>query len=73
MNLIEKIICHNAVGLRRNFVKTGEIVIANVNRTLACEITQVGIEDTMKYLNVDKLWRNDRFFLSVAVILSLTI
>ena len=65
MNLIEKLICQNSVGLKRAFVKQGDIVVVNVARTLASEITQVGIEGTIKQLGVKKLWRNDRFFLAV--------
>ena len=65
MNLIEKLICHNAIGLKRNFVKQGEIVVVKVARTLASEITQVGIEQTIRHLGVTKLWRDDRFFLCV--------
>ncbi|SVB71481.1 uncharacterized protein METZ01_LOCUS224335, partial [marine metagenome] len=65
MNLIEKLICHNAIGLKRNFVKQGEIVVVKVARTLASEITQVGIEQTIRHLGVTKLWRDDRFFLSL--------
>jgi len=65
MNLIEKIICHNAVGLKRRIVKQGEIVVVNVARTLASEITQVGIEGTIRQLGVSKLWRDDRFFLAL--------
>ncbi len=65
MNLIEKIICHNAIGLRNKIVKAGDFVVTKVNRTLASEITQVGIEDTLNNLKVNKLWRNDRFFLAV--------
>ena len=65
MNLIEKIICHNALGLKKKLVKCGDIVVVNVARTLASEITQVGIEQTIRHLGVSKLWRNDRFFLAV--------
>ena len=65
MNLIENIICHNAVGLKRRIVKQGEIVVVNVARTLASEITQVGIEGTIRQLGVSKLWRDDRFFLAL--------
>lgn len=65
MNLIEKIICHNAVGLKRPFVKQGEIVVVKVARTLASEITQVSIEQTIRNLGVTKLWRDDRFFLAL--------
>jgi 3-isopropylmalate dehydratase small subunit len=65
MNLIEKIITHNAIGLKRNFVKQGEIVVVKVARTLASEITQVGIQDTIRHLGVTKLWRDDKFFLTV--------
>ena len=65
MNLIEKIICHNAVGLKRPFIKCGDIVVVKVARTLASEITQVGIEQTIRHLGVTKLWRDDRFFLAV--------
>ena len=65
MNLIEKIICHNAVGLKRPFIKCGDIVVVKVARTLASEITQVGIEQTIRNLGVTKLWRDDRFFLAV--------
>ena len=65
MNLIEKLICHNAIGLKRNFVKQGEIVVVKVARTLASEITQVSIEGTIRHLGVTKLWRDDRFFLCV--------
>ena len=39
MNLIEKIICHNAIGLKNKFVKRGDIVVTKVARTLASEIT----------------------------------
>jgi len=65
MNLIEKIICHNAVGLKRPFVTQGDIVVVKVARTLASEITQVGIEQTIRQLGVTKLWRDDRFFLAL--------
>jgi len=65
MNLIEKIICHNAVGLKRRIVNCGDIVVVKVARTLASEITQVGIEGTIRQLGVTKLWRDDRFFLAV--------
>jgi len=65
MNLIEKIICHNAVGLKKKSVKCGDIVVINVARTLASEITQVGIEQTIRHLGVTKLWRDDRFVLAI--------
>ena len=65
MNLVQKIICHNAVGLTKNVVKQGDIVVVNVARTLASEITEVGIEQTIRNLGVKKLWRNDRFFLAL--------
>jgi 3-isopropylmalate dehydratase small subunit len=65
MNLIEKIITHNSVGLKKRSVKCGDIVVVKVARTLASEITQVGIQDTIRYLGVKKLWRDDKFFLAV--------
>ena len=59
------IICHNSVGLKKKSVKQNEIVVVNVARTLASEITQVSIEQTIRHLGVTKLWRDDRFFLAL--------
>eukprot|EP00475_Leptophrys_vorax_P023771 TRINITY_DN3267_c0_g1_i4.p1 TRINITY_DN3267_c0_g1~~TRINITY_DN3267_c0_g1_i4.p1 ORF type:complete len:1474 (-),score=457.33 TRINITY_DN3267_c0_g1_i4:80-4501(-) len=65
MNLTEKILCHQALGLKTASVKPGDIVVVKVARTLASEMTWVSMSSTYAHLGKPKLWRKDRFWLAI--------
>jgi len=65
MTLSEKILCHQAVGLQKKYVEPGEVVVVKVARTLASELTWVGMKQTLDNIGGPDIWRSDRFFLAV--------
>ncbi|CEM31066.1 unnamed protein product [Vitrella brassicaformis CCMP3155] len=65
MTLSEKILCHQAVGLTSPEVKPGQVVVVKVARTLASELTWVGMKQCLEKIDNPDIWRNDRFFLAV--------
>lgn len=65
MNLTEKILCHQAVGLDKPEVRPGDVIVVKVSRTLASEMTWVSMENTYAALGKPNLWRKDRFWLAI--------
>ncbi len=65
MTLPEKILCHQAVGLTRPEVLPGEWIVCKVARTLASEMTWLGMSETWAAMGQPPLWRKDRFFLAI--------
>eukprot|EP00922_Rhytidocystis_sp_ex-Travisia-forbesii_P050643 GHVS01075242.1.p1 GENE.GHVS01075242.1~~GHVS01075242.1.p1 ORF type:complete len:575 (+),score=91.47 GHVS01075242.1:119-1843(+) len=64
MTLSEKILCHNALGLKKPFVRPGEVIVVRVARTLASELTLVGIKSCLEEIGSPHLWDPARFFLA---------
>ena len=65
MTLPEKILCHQAVGLVKAEVSPGEWLVVKVARTLASEMTWLGMSETWASMGQPPLWRKDRFFLAI--------
>ena len=65
MTLPEKILCHQAVGLTQPEVVPGEWIVCKVARTLASEMTWLGMSETWAAMGQPPLWRKDRFFLAI--------
>ena len=65
MTLPEKILCHQAVGLTKPEVLPGEWIVCKVARTLASEMTWLGMSETWAAMGQPPLWRKDRFFLAI--------
>ena len=65
MTLPEKILCHQAVGLTKAEVLPGEWIVCKVARTLASEMTWLGMSETWAAMGQPPLWRKDRFFLAI--------
>eukprot|EP00127_Corallochytrium_limacisporum_P001789 Clim_evm5s82 gene=Clim_evmTU5s82 len=65
MNLNEKLLCHNAVGLKDPWVKPGDVICIKVQWTLASELSWSGMEKTYQALGRPKIFRNDRVWLAV--------
>lgn len=65
MTLGEKILCHNALGLQQPQVKSGDVIVVNVARTLASEMTWVGMEGTWRDIGNPPIWNKSRFWLAV--------
>lgn len=65
MNVIDKILCHHAVGLKEAKVSTGDVVCVNVDWTIASEITFQAMETLYNRIGRPPLHRPDRFWLAV--------
>lgn len=65
MTLTEKILCHHAVGLRRPFVTTGEIVRIKVDWTIASELAWNGMNATYQKLGRPAIHDEGRFYLAL--------
>ena len=65
MTLPEKILCHQALGLVAPEVRPGEWIVVKVARTLASEMTWLGMSETWATMGQPPLWRKDRFFLAI--------
>ena len=65
MTLPEKILCHQALGLVIPEVRPGEWIVVKVARTLASEMTWLGMSETWATMGQPPLWRKDRFFLAI--------
>lgn len=65
MNVIEKILCHHAIGLKQPFVKVGDIVCVKADWTMASEITFVGMDTMFNAIGRPKVHRPDRFWLAL--------
>ena len=65
MTLPEKILCHQALGLVTPEVRPGEWIVVKVARTLASEMTWLGMSETWATMGQPPLWRKDRFFLAI--------
>eukprot|EP00922_Rhytidocystis_sp_ex-Travisia-forbesii_P050650 GHVS01075249.1.p1 GENE.GHVS01075249.1~~GHVS01075249.1.p1 ORF type:complete len:700 (+),score=98.80 GHVS01075249.1:54-2153(+) len=64
MTLSEKILCHNALGLREPFVVPGQVIVVRVARTLASELTLVGIKTCLDDIGNPQLSDPSTFFLA---------
>ncbi|KDO28498.1 hypothetical protein SPRG_06737 [Saprolegnia parasitica CBS 223.65] len=65
MNVIEKILCHHAVGLSSPSVTVGDVLCVNADWTLASELTFQGMETLYASIGRPKLHRPDRFWLAI--------
>lgn len=65
MTLTEKILCHHAVGLRRPWVETGEIVRIKADWTIASELAWNGMNATYEKLGRPAVHDRDRFYLAL--------
>ncbi len=65
MTLTQKILADHALGLRRPWVETGDILRIKVDWTLASELAWNGMDRTYTSLGRPKLHDQDRFFLAV--------
>eukprot|EP00922_Rhytidocystis_sp_ex-Travisia-forbesii_P050649 GHVS01075248.1.p1 GENE.GHVS01075248.1~~GHVS01075248.1.p1 ORF type:complete len:575 (+),score=77.04 GHVS01075248.1:217-1941(+) len=64
MTLSEKILCHNALSLREPFVEPGQVIVVRVARTLASELTLVGIKTCLDDIGNPQLSDPSTFFLA---------
>lgn len=65
MNVIEKILCHHAVGLTQPFVRVGDVVCVNADWTIASELTFQAMDTMHASIGRPKLHRPDRFWLAL--------
>ena len=65
MNIIEKIITHHALGLKKASVAPGEAVCVKVSWTMANEVTLVGINDMYTKIGRPGVANKDRVWLAV--------
>lgn len=65
MNVIEKILCHHAVGLSAPHVKVGDVLCVRADWTIASELTFVAMDTMHKSIGRPKLHRPDRFWLAL--------
>ncbi|DBA05329.1 TPA: hypothetical protein N0F65_007491 [Lagenidium giganteum] len=65
MNVIEKILCHHAVGLQRNYVQVGDVICVKADWTIASELTFQAMETMHRSIGQPKLHRPDRFWLAL--------
>jgi homoaconitate hydratase len=65
MNVIEKILCHHAVGLQQPFVTVGDVVCVQADWTIASELTFQAMDVMHKSIGRPKLHRPDRFWLAL--------
>ncbi|OQR90682.1 3-isopropylmalate dehydratase large subunit [Achlya hypogyna] len=65
MNVIEKILCHHAVGLTVPSVSVGDVLCVNADWTLASELTFQGMETLYASIGRPALHRPDRFWLAI--------
>ncbi len=65
MTLTQKILCHHAVGLRRPWVETGEIVRIKVDWTIASELAWNGMNATYEKLGRPAIHDENRFYLAL--------
>jgi homoaconitate hydratase len=65
MNVIEKILCHHAVGLSKPYVQVGDVLCVNADWTLASELTFQAMEMLYASIGRPPLHRPDRFWLAI--------
>lgn len=65
MNVIEKILCHHAVGLQQPFVTVGDVVCVKADWTIASELTFQAMDTMHESIGRPKLHRPDRFWLAL--------
>lgn len=65
LSLVEKILTHHAVGLRKPEVCPGDMICVSVDWTLTSELLWAGMEKTYTAMNRPRLHRNDRVWLAV--------
>ncbi|TMW65540.1 hypothetical protein Poli38472_008182 [Pythium oligandrum] len=65
MNVIEKILCHHAVGLTQPFVRVGDVVCVQADWTIASELTFQAMDVMHKSIGRPKIHRPDRFWLAI--------
>lgn len=65
MNVIEKILCHHAVGLSEPFVRVGDVICVKADWTIASELTFQAMDIMHKSIGQPKLHRPDRFWLAI--------
>ncbi|KAJ0398491.1 hypothetical protein P43SY_006649 [Pythium insidiosum] len=65
MNVIEKILCHHAVGLSAPFVRVGDVVCVRADWTIASELTFQAMDVMHRAIGRPKLHRPDRFWLAI--------
>jgi aconitate hydratase/homoaconitate hydratase len=65
MTLTQKILCHHAVGLRRPWVETGEILRIKADWTIASELAWNGMNATYEKLGRPELASRERFYLAL--------
>jgi aconitate hydratase/homoaconitate hydratase len=65
MTLTQKILCHHAVGLRRSYVETGEILRIKADWTIASELAWNGMNATYEKLGRPPVHDRGRFYLAL--------
>lgn len=65
MNVIEKILCHHAVGLTHPFVECGQVICVKADWTLSSELTFQGMETMYASIGRPPIHRPDRFWLAI--------
>src|SRR5580700_8135866 len=65
MTLTQKILAQHALGLRRPWVETGDILQVKVDWTIASELAWNGMDRTYSLLGRPALSDRDRFFLAI--------
>ncbi|KAG7397627.1 hypothetical protein PHYBOEH_000448 [Phytophthora boehmeriae] len=65
MNVIEKILCHHAVGLSAPHVKVGDVLCVKADWTIASELTFQAMDTMHAAIGRPPLHRPDRFWLAL--------
>lgn len=65
MNVIEKILCHHAVGLSEPFVRVGDVLCVKADWTIASELTFQAMDTMHAAIGRPPLHRPDRFWLAL--------
>ncbi|TDH71346.1 hypothetical protein CCR75_007354 [Bremia lactucae] len=65
MNVIEKILCHHAVGLTQPFVSVGDVLCVKADWTIASELTFQAMDTMHAAIGRPPLHRPDRFWLAL--------
>ncbi|KAG3118747.1 putative aconitate hydratase [Phytophthora idaei] len=65
MNVIEKILCHHAVGLSQPYVRVGDVLCVKADWTIASELTFQAMDTMHAAIGRPPLHRPDRFWLAL--------
>lgn len=65
MNVIEKILCHHAVGLSKPYVAVDDVICVKADWTIASELTFQGMDKMYTSIGRPDLHRPDRFWLAI--------